>query len=97
MPEGGLRDAGEVELLLTEDELARACWYCGVIEYEWQVASNDRFVPCGGEGYHITYMCSQVCSSHLVFFSVIDLVELLRCQKRSRIGRTFLSVIGTFS
>jgi hypothetical protein len=97
MPEGGLRDAGEVELLLTEDELARACWYCGVIEYEWRVSSNDRFVPCDGEGYQTTYMCSQVRSSHRVFFLVMDIIELLQCQKRSMLGRAFLSVIRRFS
>jgi hypothetical protein len=60
MTEGGLRDAGEVELLLTEDELARVCWYCSAIETETDVKDNDRFRSCGGEGYETTYMCSQV-------------------------------------
>jgi hypothetical protein len=60
MAEGGLWETSEVEILLSEDELARVCWYCEAIETETDVKEGDRFVPCGGEGYETTYMCSQV-------------------------------------
>ena len=57
---GGEREAHEVELLLDEDQLARACWYCDALELDTDVRDNDRFPLCSGEGYASTYMCQQV-------------------------------------
>jgi hypothetical protein len=60
MAEGGLQATSEVEIVLSEDELARVCWYCEAIETETDAKEGDRFIPCGGDGYETTYMCSQV-------------------------------------
>ena len=61
--EGGERDAHELELVLSEDQLARCCWYCDALETDVDVRDNDRFRSCGGEGYASTYMCHQVWAS----------------------------------
>jgi hypothetical protein len=49
----------EAELLLTEDELLRACCYCGLLENANYVLS-DRFARCGGEAYASRYWCEEV-------------------------------------
>jgi len=53
--EGGLREASEVEILLSEEDLGRVCFYCGTIEVVW----DDRFKQCGGQGYDSLYWCDQ--------------------------------------
>jgi hypothetical protein len=63
MPEGGLRDAAEVEVLLAGDDMARVCWYCSDVELESDVQDGRRFPVSGGEGYEATYMCFRVCPS----------------------------------
>ena len=56
---GGEREAVEVELLLTEEELAKACYYCGEVETEWDIR-DQPFKHNGGEGYASTYECASV-------------------------------------
>ena len=53
----------EVEVLLLEDELLRACYYCGEFENAWD--EPTRFERIAGEGYATTYMCSE--ASHRYF------------------------------
>ncbi|KAJ7914849.1 hypothetical protein B0H13DRAFT_2001363 [Mycena leptocephala] len=55
--EGGDRDAHQVELVLTEDQLARCCWYCDALEVDTDVRDHSRFPLCSGQGYASTYMC----------------------------------------
>ena len=50
------REEKEVEILLGEDELARICCYCGIIEYK---TDTERFEKCSGEGYQSLYWCEQ--------------------------------------
>nr|VWO95085.1 Nonribosomal peptide synthetase 1 (EC [Ganoderma boninense] len=57
--EGGERDAHEVEIVLSEDQLARCCWYCDALETDIDVRDDERFKSCGGTGYASTYMCQQ--------------------------------------
>jgi hypothetical protein len=61
MPEGGLRNVPEVELLLNADELAQICRDCGAIELESDAKEGRRFQTVSGEGYIATYRCFQVC------------------------------------
>lgn len=58
--EGGDRDAHQVELVLTEDQLARCCWYCDALEVDTDVRDHSRFPLCSGQGYASTYMCHNV-------------------------------------
>ncbi|KAJ6538987.1 hypothetical protein B0H19DRAFT_1176524 [Mycena capillaripes] len=74
--EGGERDAHQVELLLTEDQLARCCWYCHALEVDTDVRDNDRFPRCSGEGYSSTYMCHNCANKSAFSRSVSGLLRM---------------------
>jgi hypothetical protein len=52
---GGDRSAVEVEIQLSEDEIAHCCYYCGVLQVR-----DDRFKKVGGREYTSIYSCSRV-------------------------------------
>jgi hypothetical protein len=54
--EGGEREVSEVEVLLSEEDLARVCFYCGAME----TLSDDRFESCGGQAHESLYWCAPV-------------------------------------
>lgn len=56
---GGDREAVEVELLLSEDELCHVCYYCGKFEDMWE-ARDHYYTRNGGKGYMSTYSCGSV-------------------------------------
>ena len=53
---GGEREAAEVELLLSEEDLGRICYYCRAIE----TTSDARYEKCAGEGHESVYCCYSV-------------------------------------
>ncbi|KAF8903923.1 hypothetical protein CPB84DRAFT_1773713 [Gymnopilus junonius] len=53
---GGEREAAEVEILLSEEDLGRICYYCRMME----TVSDDRLERCGGEGHESVYRCQSV-------------------------------------
>jgi hypothetical protein len=57
--DGEEREAVEVELLLSEDQLSYRCWSCGHYETETDVQSG-RMTRWHGEGYESLYCCEQV-------------------------------------
>lgn len=93
--EGGERDAHEVELMLEEDQLARCCWYCNILETDVDARDNTRLQRCSGEGYTSTYMCQQVRRffSHWVWSSSDARSPPVRKQIRVREGRLRLPTL----
>lgn len=79
-PEGGEREAQEAEILLKEDELARVCSYCGLLESKTE---EKRWQKLSGDGYKTLYSCDLVRQSPL-FMPYFDLipctVRKLGCQ-----------------
>ncbi|THH17748.1 hypothetical protein EW146_g3132 [Bondarzewia mesenterica] len=71
--EGGERETFEVEILLSEDDLAHCCYYCG--DAESASDGNLRFERIGGEGYSSTYWCSNVCGLLGEISTVVDLFQ----------------------
>ena len=55
--ERGERMAYLVEVLIPEDELARVCYYCNVIE---TADPEQRSTKISGEGYMSLHRCSEV-------------------------------------
>lgn len=53
----GAREASEVEVLLKEDDLARICSYCGVLEWKGDVGRRHKRHT--GEGYQSLYWCEE--------------------------------------
>ncbi|KAJ7443409.1 hypothetical protein B0H11DRAFT_1826169, partial [Mycena galericulata] len=54
------RDAREAIVLLSEDELAHCCYYCGWPEVTYgedPEEGESRYKKIGGEGYRSTYAC----------------------------------------
>jgi hypothetical protein len=54
--QGGEREVSQVELLLSEADLARICFYCGSLE----TTSDNQFESCGGQGHESLYWCRPV-------------------------------------
>jgi hypothetical protein len=57
--DGEEREAVEVELLLSEDQLSHQCWSCGHYETDTDVQSG-RMARWLGEGSESLYCCAQV-------------------------------------
>lgn len=53
-------DALEIMMLLTEDELAHCCYYCGWPEVAYGDDKDGRYPRIGGDGYESTYACWDV-------------------------------------
>jgi len=53
------REVPEVEILLSEEDLYRACYYCGCIESYWDAVGN-RMERCGGQDHESWYWCYTV-------------------------------------
>ncbi|KAF8958071.1 hypothetical protein BDZ97DRAFT_68892 [Flammula alnicola] len=52
--EGEVIEVEKVELLLSEDELAHSCYYCGEVEMD----GGENFERIGGKAYSSTYGCA---------------------------------------
>ncbi|KDR73037.1 hypothetical protein GALMADRAFT_228722 [Galerina marginata CBS 339.88] len=60
--EGREREAVEVELMMSVDDLARICYYCHAIETDVD-AREARFQVCGGDGFETQYCCNSCSTS----------------------------------